>query len=224
MKEHIYVFLKPSVVDSNLKTPRPPRLVPQLQPKDAEIRISTNPTLLPDDLMLSVSPVFLIRHPALVFPSWYKLSRAAFDADVDDSDFPVEATFKWSRILYDWYLKIWSESSSDTPGTQRRKPAVIDADDTMSDRAALERLCHQLLLDPRHLSFEWQVSTTELHPWLSTIQKSTGVDMSKLSKGIDTQQEFVKWEREFGSHVAQKLLYFVELAIPDYEYLLAQRG
>ncbi|KFY19138.1 hypothetical protein V493_08118 [Pseudogymnoascus sp. VKM F-4281 (FW-2241)] len=132
---------QPSVIDSNIETPRPPRATPQLQLKDAECR----------------------------------------------------------------------------------KPAVIDADDTMSDRAALERLCDQLQLDPQHLSFEWQVAKTGLIPWLSSIQKSTCVDMSKLSKGVDTQQEFVKWEKEFGSQVAQKLLHFVELAMPDYEYLLAQR-
>ncbi|OBT70475.1 hypothetical protein VE03_00276 [Pseudogymnoascus sp. 23342-1-I1] len=224
VKEHIHLFLKPSVIDSNLENPRPSREIPQIQPKGPQVRISTNPTLLPDDFMLSVAPVFLIRHPALVFPSWYKLSKEGLGADVDDSDFPVEASFQWSRILYDWYLKTWAITSSSSPQTQRRKPAVIDADDTMSDRAALERLCRQLELDPQYLSFEWQVAKTGLLPWLSSIQKSTGVDMSKLSKGVDTQREFVKWENEFGFRVAQKLLHFVELAMPDYEYLLAQRG
>lgn len=224
VKEHIHILLKPSVIDSNLETPRAPREIPQLQRKDAEVRISTNPTLLPDDFMLSVSPVFLIRHPALVFSSWYKISSGSMGADIDDSDFPVEVSFQWSRILYDWYLNTWSKPSSTSPQARRRKPAVIDADDTMSDRAALERLCHQLQLDPQHLSFEWQVAKTGLVPWFSCIQKSTGVDMSKLSKGVNTQHEFVKWENEFGSHVAQKLLHFVELAMPDYEYLLAQRG
>ncbi|KFZ16473.1 hypothetical protein V501_02213 [Pseudogymnoascus sp. VKM F-4519 (FW-2642)] len=215
---------QPSVIDSNIETPRPPRATPQLQHNDAEVRISTNPTLLPDDFMLSVSPVFLIRHPALVFPSWYKISTSTFGADIDDCEFPVEVSFRWSRILYDWYLNTWSKATSNSPLNQHPKPAVIDADDTMSDRAALERLCQQLQLDPQQLSFEWQVAKTGFLPWLSSIQKSTGVDMSKLSKGVDTQQEFVKWEHEFGSHVAQKLLHFVELAMPDYEYLLAQRG
>ncbi|ELR04938.1 hypothetical protein VC83_02826 [Pseudogymnoascus destructans] len=224
VKEHICVFLKPSVIDSNLEAPRPPCATPQLEPNDAEVRISTNPTLLPDDFMLSVSPVFLIRHPALVFPSWYKISTSGLGADIDDSDFPVEVSFRWSRILYDWYLNTWSKTTSSSPLNQHRKPAVIDADDTMSDRAALERLCHQFQLDPRQLSFEWQAAKTELVPWFSTIQKSTGVDMSKISKDIDIQQEFVKWEDEFGSHVAQKLLRFVELAMPDYEYLLSKRG
>ncbi|OBT75550.1 hypothetical protein VF21_05864 [Pseudogymnoascus sp. 05NY08] len=224
VKEHVWVFLKPSVIDSNLEVPRPPRTTPKLYQNDTEVRVSTNPTLLPDDFMLSVSPVFLIRHPALVFYSWYKLTTNAFGADIDDSDFPAEVSFRWSRILYDWYLNTWSETSPSSPQAQHRKPAVIDADDTMSDRAALERLCHQLQLDPQQLSFEWQVAKTGLLPWLSSIQKSTGVDMSKISKGVDIQQEFVKWENEFGSHVAQKLLHFVELAMPDYEYLLAQRG
>lgn len=224
VKEHVHLFLKPSVIDSNLENPRPHRGIPQLQPKGSRVRISTNPTLLPDDFMLSVAPVFLIRHPALVFSSWYKVSKEGFGADVNDSDFPVEASFQWSRILYDWYLNMWSVTSSRSPQTQHRKPAVIDADDTMSDRAALERLCRQLQLNPQHLSFEWQVATTGLVPWFSSIQKSTGVDMSKISKGVDIQREFVKWENEFGSHVAQKLLHFVELAMPDYEYLLAQRG
>ncbi|OBT44499.1 hypothetical protein VE00_04929 [Pseudogymnoascus sp. WSF 3629] len=225
VKEHIYMMLKPSVIDSNLKTPRPPRITPQLQPTDTDagVRVSSNPTLLPDDFMLSVSPIFLIRHPALAFPSWYRLITSTFGADIDDSDFPVEASFRWSRIVYDWYLNTWTETSPSSPLTQHRKPAVIDADDTMSDRAALERLCHQLQLDPQQLSFDWQVENTGHLPWLSSLQRSTGVDMSKISKGIDIQQEFVKWENEFGSHVAQKLLHFVELAMPDYEYLLAQR-
>ncbi|KFY13110.1 hypothetical protein V492_03487 [Pseudogymnoascus sp. VKM F-4246] len=223
VKEHVLILLKPSVIDNNLETPRPPHVAPHLQPKDAVVRVSTNPTLLPDDLMLSVSPIFLIRHPALAFSSWYKTVRSVYDAGVDNPDFPVGATFQWTRILYDWYLNSSSEPSSGSPETQCRKPTVIDADDTMSDRAVLERLCHQLQLDPEKLSFEWQPMTTGLHPFLSSIQQSTGVDMSKLSKGVDIKQEFVKWEQEFGSHVAQRLLHFVELAMPDYEYLLAQR-
>lgn len=213
------------MINSNLETPRPPHAIPQLlEPKDSEVRISNNPTLLPDDFMLSFAPIFLIRHPALVFPSWYKMGHNTFGADIDDYDFPVEVSFRWSRILYDWYLNVSSEPSSRSPQTQSRKPTVIDADDTMSDRGALERVCHQLQLDPQHLAFEWQAAKTGLFPWFSSIQKSTGVDMSKLSKGLDIQREFLKWENEFGSHVAQKLLHFVELAMPDYEYLLAQRG
>ena len=33
-----------------------------------------NPTVLPDDFLLSWTPTFLIRHPALVFPSLYRTS------------------------------------------------------------------------------------------------------------------------------------------------------
>ncbi|KFX87725.1 hypothetical protein V490_08056 [Pseudogymnoascus sp. VKM F-3557] len=223
VKEHVFTFLKPSIIDSNLETPRPPRLTPQVHLYDAETRVSSNPTLLPDDFMLSFVPVFLIRHPALVFASWYRLGQVAFQADIDDSDFPLEVTFSWSHILYDWYFNA-SEPLLNSPEPQLYKPAVIDADDIMSDRGTLQRLCHQLHVDPQHLVFEWQVTKTGLVPWFSSIQKSTGVDMSKLSKGLDIQREFGKWESEFGAEVAQKLLHFVELAMPDYEYLLAQRG
>lgn len=82
------------MINSNLETPRPPHAIPQLlEPKDSEVRISNNPTLLPDDFMLSFAPIFLIRHPALVFPSWYKMGHNTFGADIDDYDFPVEVLF-----------------------------------------------------------------------------------------------------------------------------------
>jgi amino acid adenylation domain-containing protein len=71
-------------------------------------RSPLNKTLLPDSFLKTWLPTFLIRHPALTFPSQY---RAMIDIKVlkgdkeSDKQLPTQLTFHWSRKLYEFYAE-----------------------------------------------------------------------------------------------------------------------
>ena len=71
--------------------------------------LTANPTVLPESFMNSVHPVILIRHPALMIPSYYRILKEVHGAHVDDEDFPVNAIFRWSRLIFDYYRSLYGD-------------------------------------------------------------------------------------------------------------------
>lgn len=190
-----------------------------------------NQTVLPDDSLRKWRLVFLIRHPALAFPSYY---RAMLDLRKEgylhETEFQphlkANMTLKWTQLLYDWSCELVSE------------PLMLDADDVISNQAAIIKLCETTGLDSSQLKFTWNNAPKEGETSSSpesetkkplgvvmekTLLNSSGVLKGKSSDGVDITIESVKWKREFGQEIGETLEQFVRDAMPDYEYLRARR-
>jgi len=189
----------------------------RLELRDGSASAHTNPTSVPDRLLLAMQPIFQIRHPALAFPS---MMRAQDDllSETSTSNPRTWAIMqlKHSRALYDWYCVNAGEM----------QPKVIDADDIMNDPAAVRQLCIETGLDPDAIQYKWEVRHMD-HPihsrMLSTIYASTGIIKGLDARSLDIEAEKVKWKAEWGEEESEGMAKLVYNAMPDYEYLLSRR-
>jgi hypothetical protein len=196
-------------------------------------RSTTNETVLPDGFLRQWSPTFLIRHPALAFPSCYRaflgLNKADGDS-IDGDQGTIGMTLRWSRLLYEWYSDnlIAQEAFIDGDATW---PLVLDGDDVMSNRDVVLRFGEILQLDKKKMRFSWEpVSGKELAEmdirrkrFLSTLLGSAGIIKGKTAENLDIEVEVKKWQKEFGEKVAIRLEELVRTAMPDYEFLNARK-
>lgn len=164
-----------------------------------------------------MQPVFQIRHPVLMFPSFLRTEQKALpNTSINDGIFKGMLRLSPSRALFDWY--------ANHPAALT--PKVIDADDIMNDREAVRQLCIDIEFDPDAVQYEWetrQENDPMKAPFLSTIYASNGIKPGLEAGGLDIETEKVKWIKEFGGKDAETLAKYVYDAMPDYEYLLRQR-
>ncbi|TGO53810.1 hypothetical protein BCON_0117g00010 [Botryotinia convoluta] len=191
---------------------------------DNQTRSIGNDTLLPDEFLKEWMPTFLIRHPALVMPSFL---RARHDVEgVEDAKKEwkfrkLQMTMKWSRDLYDWYC---------SQGTE--EPIVLDADDIMTNRDIMVTYAKMIGADPTRLKFSWDVGSNE-QDWgestpawkrmCSTLRSSSGILEGKTSAGLVIEEEVEKWKEEFGNEIAGNLETWVKDAMPHYEHMKVKR-
>lgn len=247
-KEHIFWILNPAAIDKmqrgvgtshhfesfRLRIPETYGSV------SSQTFSSLNETVLPDEYLRTWQLAFIIRHPALAWPSMYrsnlKISKAGFidDDGVMDASL-INMSLHWTRILYDWSLE--------QPDVQA-PPLVMDAQDVIHNPQAVMRFCERAGLDTRAMQFEWSEDTenkksdswkTDMRDpqkdfhlvaasiFLSTLEESTGVAKDKTPANIDIAAEAQKWKGEFGEEVAQVIEKAVWDSMPDYEYLKARR-
>lgn len=188
-----------------------------LTDRNAPNQVHTNPTSIPDTFLLTLRPIFQIRHPMLMFPSILRAEKKALGCPHPSSPMvAITLTLSHSRALYDWYLN--HETGP--------RPQVIDADDIISDKNAVRHICVEAGLDPDAVQYEWE-TREEPNPmraiFLSTLYESTGIIPSLSSRGRDFEEEKAKWKAEFGDDDGEDLAKFVLDAMPDYNYLLSQR-
>jgi hypothetical protein len=189
-----------------------------LQERDQPASPHTNPTSLPDHFLLSMQPIFLIRHPALMLPSYLRASKL-IRPDVHPSDprSAIHMTLRYTRELYDWYL----ENAIDG-----RESRVIDADDVMTNPAAVRQLCTETGLDPDALQYEWEEVVDNRPKWkvfTARINASKGIIEGLDARSLDVEMEMKKWVNEWGEDEAESLARYVEGAMGDYEYLKGKR-
>jgi hypothetical protein len=175
-------------------------------------------------------PTFLIRHPALVFPSNYRtlFDLGGAEAAQNEAYHVIEMTMHWSRALYDWYTAQKTISSQTTPSPW---PIILDADDIMREPDTVRRYSQILGLDPEKLRFEWApADESELKKMggverrmRSTIAASGSIIQGKTAEGIDINLEATKWKKEFGEEEGRKIEEWVRKAMPDYEYMREKR-
>jgi hypothetical protein len=181
----------------------------------------TNPTIFPDDFVSSFRPIFLIRHPALSFESWYRAESAARHVDMFDKAWSFYTTFKYSRQMHDWYLSRAAEPD-DTP-------IVIEADDMLEKVSTIDTLCDMLGMDKACVPREWEVIPAPVGAgcrelkFMSGYWNSTAIDASKSSRGLDLAGRRAAWGEEFGAEIGEELWRLVLAAMPDYEYLKGRR-
>jgi hypothetical protein len=203
---------------------------------------ANNKTVLPDEYLRTWQLAFVIRHPALAWPSMYramqKMSKAGYlDDDGVKGVSITNMSMQWTRKLFDWCLE-----QPDAPVT----PLVIDANDVIHNPGAVIKFCERAGLDTGSMQFEWSSNEKKSDTWthdlanignaeesarqrtaasimLSTLEDSTGIVKDKAPKSIDIDAEVAKWRVEFGDEIAELLEKATHDAMPDYEYLKANR-
>ena len=183
----------------------------------------TNPTIFSDSFLRSHIPIFLIRHPALAFPSTIRVASEYFNTQVGDVFMNLILRYKWHKILYDWYM-------ANRVATGNPPVVVLDADDLMYNPQAVEKLCSRTGLDPELVKYEWnanpngKLETTYENEdvFLNTLAASSGVVKGKGSDGVEIDVEAQKWKLEFGVQRATMLEKLVRDAMKDYDYLRAR--
>ncbi|TKA67664.1 hypothetical protein B0A49_08060 [Cryomyces minteri] len=239
VKEHSIFLTEPTALsrfaygeDSVDETPwvmQPSGYVPELR------RSSLNQTCLPDEFLQTWRPTFLIRHPALVFPSLYRAlldtHRVLEAGPTSDAHLKTLMTMHWTRTLHDWYAENVKPTLSESNGGVTW-PIVVDADDVMTNPETVGRLCEIIGLDSTKLQYAWEpaseeqrahLPTDDVRRFLSTLLSSSSVQKGKTSHDLDMAVETKKWREEFGEMQGAKLEKWVKDAMPDYEFLKAKR-
>lgn len=202
----------------------------------------SNQTVLSDEYLRSWQMAFIIRHPALAWPSMYRAMTKLAAAGVIDEDGIMGTSLTnmslgWTRMLYDWCAE-----QPDAPNP----PPVIDAHDVIHNPGVVLKLCERTGLDKSVLQFEWNdndaeklthvasasadapagehgIDRTAASIMLSSLMGSTGLLKDKAPVNIDVKAEAEKWKVEFGDEVARLIEKAVWDAMPHYEYLKARR-
>jgi hypothetical protein len=209
----------------------PPQV--QVQTSNPTVRSLSpfNKTILPDSFLLTFRPTFLVRHPALAFPSYYRAhtdSRSGPKNQLEEHDLIRELTpwmtFHWMRWLYEFY----GEQRGFQIQIHRRKlPIILDADDIISSRSIIIHYAWLIGLDPTKLRLDWEpasreelskISVIRGRSFVSTISVSCGVVKGKTAEGLDLVVEVRKWKEEFGEVIGGKMEEWVKGAMDDYEF------
>lgn len=201
---------------------------------DAGSRLHGNETVLPDEFLKTWRPTFLIRHPAMAFPSAYRTSVDNEGVEAARSQRAIhklEMTLHWSRTLYDWFLRHLDPSNSSSGEDGESWPIILDADDIIVSPNVVRRYAEILGFDASRLKIEWNAATPEQLSKIgpmerrmrSTIDASTGIVKDKVAGDVDIEREAQKWKKEFGAEMGEEMQKWVREAMPDYEYLRARR-
>jgi hypothetical protein len=186
-----------------------------------------NKTVLPDSFLFTFHPTFLIRHPALVFPSYYRAHMDTYGHPTTKAEelaliaeLEPWMTFHWQRTLYEFY--------SSGPS----KPTILDADDVILSPAVVMKHAELIGLEKENLQWDWEpLGLEELSKipegrgrrFVSTISRSAGVEKGKVGEGLDLEVEAGKWMEEFGELVGGRMEVWVKGALSDYEFLRERR-
>jgi len=234
VKEHIVAIADPQVVAANIL--RLPQAIPRvvvakpLIHDDGPLDLTSvpiNPTILPPSFLRTLSPVILIRHPAKIIPSYYRASKDTFGATVFDEDFPMQASLRWSRLLFDWYDAYYRSIENDWKEGEKW-PIVIDAEETIhTSQTMVERLAAVAGFNPEHVQYSWAQAVDGYKgvanvKFLETIRKSSGIIQGD-NKPVIVEDEAKVWTNEFGKEISDAMVAYVNAAMPDYEYLMKFR-
>jgi hypothetical protein len=191
-----------------------------------QTRSLSNETIFSDEFLKTWSPTFLIRHPALVFPSNYRtcIDLEGVEAAKVEAYHAIEMSMHWSRALFDWYTR-------HAPSADGVWPIVLDADDIILEPDVVRKYSELLNLDSSRLKFSWDPVPNEQLEKMSmpekrmksTIAASAGIVKGKAAVNLDIAEEATKWKAEFGEEEGRKIENWVRAAMPDYEYMRGKR-
>ncbi|KAE8402842.1 hypothetical protein BDV37DRAFT_272560 [Aspergillus pseudonomiae] len=245
-KEHIQWFADPAAISDHLShseshTPSPVNIkIPTSYGTPHEFS-PNNLTIFPDHYLETWRLTFLIRHPALAFPSFYRAMR-----ELEKEEFAqphemrplmeLNATLRWTRLLYDWCCQHQGEANIGC-ARDTRYPLVLDAQDIIHHPDILARYCKLIGLNPTYLRSEWDVPNQKVengttkktsHRSPEKVMKSTLENSSHVLKNrtpiiVDIGVERKGWDQEFGIDFGEQMEKWVREAMPDYNYLRARR-
>lgn len=206
---------------------------------------SSNETIFSDEYLRSWQMGFVIRHPALSLPSFWRALLKLAEKGIINEDAMERTTMAnmgmcWARSLYDWCLE--------QPGLSRLPP-LVDAYDLINNPSVVVRFAEETGMDPKVLQFEWESQDHEkktgfwasdhakasagddvegshiraANVMLTTLSSSSGMIKNRTPAEVDLAVEAQNWKVEFGSRVAEFIEKAVLESMPDYEYLKARR-
>lgn len=225
VKEHVNWTLLPSVESSFLYS-----TASSLETTISDETEPANPTAVPDAFWSRVRATFLIRHPALTFPS---ALRTAIDnegletvlSSESETIMRWECTFHWHVLLYR-FLVFRNRDQGD-----RSQPLIIDASQ-LKDSEYVRRYASAVGLDESRTRTRWEATGADEQSRLDkterrmkdTLLDSTGIVKGKLDAVVvDIVEERKKWEAEFGDVLAERLERLVRGAMAEYEWLFERR-
>jgi hypothetical protein len=234
IKEHVHFLIDPATLSkyafgSSAQDINRPSWIVQDGKKAASTRSPLNDTLIPDEFLRGWYPTFLIRHPALAFPSLYRaLLELEGTGNPNEDEYLGQhcMTLRWTRNLHDWYLRECNRSESNII-----RPIVLDADDIMMDPKLVSKYCRLVGMDPSCVSFSWMPASEEqcsqVDPftkrYLNTLMASEGIVANKIAGNVNIEKETEEWCREFGERAGRRLGQLVWESMPDYKFLKARR-
>lgn len=253
-KEHVCFMIRPKVVamdlaEYNYPEYTLPTLIDRqldLASKDSRsdaIKEPTNPTFVPDRFINTLTPIFILRNPIRMIPSWYKNTSENFGATTKDTEWPFTASFHWCRILFDYYDNYFK--ANPRPG-YTTLPLVVDGDDlVLHTEDIMTQVCELTHLDSDAIKYVWEsgdpysswpaaaapedMKTPEvkrvIEAFGGNIARSTGVvrDAAKYAKPLVLEEEGKKWEASWGKEVADDLVAMAKKAMVDYDYMMERR-
>ncbi|KIK65767.1 hypothetical protein GYMLUDRAFT_158851 [Collybiopsis luxurians FD-317 M1] len=210
---------------------------------DENATVLTNPTFVPDRFMNTLTPIFIIRNPARMIPSWYKNISEHFGGTTKDSEWHFTASFHWCRIVHDYYDEYFK--AHPRPGYSN-VPLVVDGDDLiLYTTDIMEQVCELIHLDSSAVKYTWETSDpysswpaaaapedmkspavrNVIEAFGGNIARSTGVvrDPKKYEKPLILEEEAKKWEEMWDKDVANDLLEAARKAMVDYDYMMERR-
>ena len=118
-----------------------------------------NPTSFSDEMFRSFTPIILIRHPALTYPSFYTKQKIMFCDEADDEQFEVMGSLCWARMIFDCYERLYER------GEAQARPIVVDAYDVVNTTDVLiPALCSRLGIDPAGVQYQWEPTPKDQWP------------------------------------------------------------
>ncbi|KAJ5759628.1 hypothetical protein N7520_006784 [Penicillium odoratum] len=202
-----------------------------------------NETVLSDEYLRTWRLTFVIRHPALAWPSMYRAMVKISILGMKDDDgikgaSMTNMSLRWTRMLYDWCME--------QPGDPTT-PLIMDANDVIHTPESVMRFCEPAGLDSGSMQFKWGSKVEEKRSqklvngtmegdkgqediykkaaaiMLYTLEDSSGIVKNKALANIDVSAEATKWKAEFGEEMGGFIEKAVRDLMPDYKYLKVRR-
>ena len=139
-------------------------------------QIDANPTYIPDHILDTLTPVFVIRHPISLVNSLYRVQLRVMGFLPTVEDFEVMGTLRWCQILCDYFI------------SKGHSPAIVEAQDFIyQTKATTDKLCRMIGIDPEGVKDAWDPVPKEHWPDHKVGNVMTGHMMG--SSGIERAKE-----------------------------------
>ena len=144
---------------------------------------ATNYTIFPDELLATLKATFLIRHPALMFPSQARafpnILKIKGNLATEQAD--SIHTLRSARLLYELYkdvIFVESHSIDDS----RQWPVILNSAEALSDPELMKKYCNQVGFDKNKLKMSWDRFEDDLD----------GKNASVMNVTLDASREILK--------------------------------
>ena len=161
-KEHCSCIIKHDLIINSLRG----------DPFAVRAPTKSNPTCIPDEVLDSFTPIFVIRHHILMVDSLYRCQLPVMGQLPTDEDFEAFGTLRYCRMLFDYFRA--------NGGT----PAIVEAVDFIwNTKPTLDKLCQHIGIDPAGIKDAWDPVPKEYFPDHHVAVAFTGDMMS--SSGLE---------------------------------------
>ncbi|KAL9615177.1 MAG: hypothetical protein Q9167_000383 [Letrouitia subvulpina] len=199
-----------------------------------------NPTIIPKAILEKFHFTFLIRHPRLSIPSYYRCTVPPLDRVTGFYNFmPAEAGYNELRRVFD-YLRLAGQIGPTVAGRQANATVidspvgkidicVVDADDLLDNPSSIiKAYCENVGIDYDQDMLIW--STADDHEQAkAAFEKwpgfhddviiSTGLKPKEDKQSKSDTEQYNEWAEKYGEEGAQVIQRTVDANIGDYEYM-----